>query len=160
LIDLANVAYLNTKQSGGAAVARYENVRKFKQFFGELKNTHKEICYIFLADASLVHKIDEPTRLAADIQNGVVIECPAGIQADAFLLEFVNQNPDTSIIVSNDRFRDQKPPRTNLPGWRFPAMIIRGQVIIPHLADLICGESAAEAETVAVAKASAGAIGE
>jgi hypothetical protein len=152
------VAYLNTKQSGSDPVARYENVRKFKQFFGELKSTHQEVCYIFLADASLVHKIDEPARLAADFQNGVVLECPAGIQADAFLLEFVNRNPDTSVIVSNDRFRDQKPPRTSLPDWRFPAMIIRGQVIIPHLADLVGGETAVEA--VVVAKAGAGAMGE
>nr|MDO8119459.1 hypothetical protein [Candidatus Sigynarchaeota archaeon] len=150
------MAFLNTKESGGAPIARYENVRRFKQFFGEFKRKYQGIRYLFLADASLVHKIDEPARLSADIQNGVILECPAGIQADAFLLEFVSQNPDTSVIVSNDRFKDQKPPATSLPRWRFPAMIIQGQVIIPNLADIVCAEN--EHSAVTVAKSEAGAI--
>jgi hypothetical protein len=118
-------------------IARYDRVRKYEQFFGALKKTYPTISYFFFVDASLIHQIDEPHRLDRDIRNEIVLECPAGIAADDFLLEFLAQHPADTIIVSNDRFRDHQAPKTTRARWRYPSMIVRGQVLIPGLIPLL-----------------------
>ena len=57
-------------------------------------------------DASSRHRIstDERSRFEEAINSGVITQVPAGVQADAFILEFATNN--NAIVVSNDRYRD------------------------------------------------------
>jgi hypothetical protein len=60
---------------------------------------------VIVADASLRHRIDDPTRYERMIEAGEVRQTPAGTDADYFILSFARELNAT--IVSNDRFRDR-----------------------------------------------------
>ncbi|MHA1680606.1 MAG: NYN domain-containing protein [Promethearchaeota archaeon] len=143
LVDLSNFAFIITCKNRKKKMARYENIRLLMQYAKALRENHPGIHVIFIADATLRHRVDDKDQLRRDIQEGAILEAPAGSRADEYLLEFLNQNPDDTIIVSNDRFQDYPSPRSTLPKWRFPGMIIRSQFIIPGLMDTIEQESKA-----------------
>ena len=135
LVDLSNFAFSCSLENSKKKVARYENIRVLMEFFKSLKKDYQEIIVVFLADATLKHRIDEREKLLHDIRVGDILEAPASSRADEYLLEFLNQNPDDTIIVSNDRFQDYSAPSSTLTKWRFPGMIICSQFIIPGLVE-------------------------
>lgn len=57
-------------------------------------------------DASSRHRVseDEKSDFERAIGAGDITQVPAGVQADAYILEFASNN--AAIVVSNDRFRD------------------------------------------------------
>jgi hypothetical protein len=140
LVDIANLSFPTTSDRQAGRRASYQNVRSVKVFFGKLKKRYPCISYFCLADSSLIHMIDEPFELERDFQKCAVLECPAGLEADDFLLEFLNMHPDDTIIVSNDLFRDHQAPKTARRRWHFQGMVVRGQVLIPGLIDLLEAE--------------------
>ncbi len=89
-----------------------------------------------LVDANLPYHVDDRDSLERDIDVRVIQICPAGAQDDAFILEYARHCSGHAIIVSNDLFRAHEvPAREKGQQWRFPLMVIQGQVVVPRLRD-------------------------
>lgn len=90
---------------------------------------------IILVDASLRHQVDDPQQLEAMIDEQVVLQVPAGTDADYFVLEMAQR--EDAIVVSNDQFRDYARRYPWIKERRVPYMIIDGDVVLyaPRLVD-------------------------
>ncbi len=138
LVDGSNAAFLASSRARGYRQARYETLAKVLDFLASLRAEFPGVATEVLVDANLPYHVDDRDALERDIDAGVIQLCPAGAQADAFLLEYARNCPGRAFVVSNDLFRGHEAPaRERGAQWRFPLMLIQGQVIVPRLRDEI-----------------------
>ena len=97
VIDGANVAFTRKTTHYQGKLSNLTILRKKLQILGVRK-------FKILCDRSLYHKIDEPLEYRKMVQNGEIIETPAGTEADFFILNFAKEKG--GFVISNDRFRD------------------------------------------------------
>lgn len=102
IVDGSNVANSCKNERKKACFRALELVIAY---LDELAATHP-VDFEVLVDASLQYHIDDRVALDDLLQRGRVKQCPAGRRADDFIIEFYNMEPQATIIVSNDRFRD------------------------------------------------------
>ncbi len=138
LVDGSNAAFLTSLKVNGYRQARYATLAKVLAYLAGLRAEFPGVGTEVLVDANLPYHVDDRDSLERDIEAGVVQICPAGAQADAFILEYARNYPGRAIIVSNDPFRGHEAPaRERGQQWRFPLMVIQGQVVVPRLRDEI-----------------------
>ena len=122
IVDAANVAYEN--QNGPNDRAKIENIILMRERLEKLG-----YCPIFIADAALRYKVDQPERLDHMEQSGQIMQAPAGTQADYFCLATAERNKLP--VISNDFYRDREREfPTAVKDLRVPFMIVDGQVIL------------------------------
>jgi hypothetical protein len=116
IIDGTNVCWYKTNQF-------YRPVlRNLILLIRELISKEIKKCEIkIFCDASLRHTIDEPKKYEASLEKRLIIETPAGIQADNFILNYCFKHENT-LIISNDLFKKYY---TQLPD---PKWILRKRV--------------------------------
>ena len=134
LVDGANVAF---SRKIGKNKARFANLEIMLRFLEGIK-ANFAIDYEIIADATLKHRIDDASHLEAAYKSGKIIECPAGVKADEFIIEFVNENPNDVIVISNDNFTEYNPEK--LPALAFcKFLVIFDAVIILNFKHLFTG---------------------
>jgi hypothetical protein len=84
-----------------------------------------------LVSAKLKYTIDNPKQLLDSINQGTIIETPAGTDSDLFILETTKLFQ--AFVVSNDLFREYREQYYEVLKRRVPFLIIRNKVIIPSL---------------------------
>jgi hypothetical protein len=84
----------------------------------------------YLADASTRYKVDDKDAFEELCEAGVILQTPAGEQADHYLLSYAERIPDC-IVVSCDRFKEYELTE-DMRGRIVPALIIGTQVIFSH----------------------------
>lgn len=77
------------------------------------------------------YSIDNPEQLNDFIDQGMIIETPAGVDSDIFILE--TTKAFRAFVVSNDLFREYRESYPDVWKRRVPFLIIRNKVIIPSL---------------------------
>ena len=66
--------------------------------------------------------------------SGKLIQCPGGIQADEFIIEYFRRHPLKTMVISNDKFRDFPDVKVN----RYNFVIMFDELILkPDLRDSI-----------------------
>jgi len=102
LIDGSNVAFFQRNKNKKAKVENLEVLLNF------LENIENKFCIKnqILIDASLLHKIDDRKKIDEMIQIGKIIQCPSGIKADDFIIDYALNHPKGTFIISNDCFKD------------------------------------------------------
>jgi hypothetical protein len=125
VVDGANIAYeLKTKKGN----ARVSNITAVKQALEE-----KGYQTLIIVDASLRHEIDDPDQLESLIDSQLIMQAPAGADADFFILETADR--EEAYVVSNDLFEPYQERYTWINERRIPFMIINGdvQLYLPKL---------------------------
>ncbi len=136
LVDGSNAAFLTSPKINGRRQAKYNTLAQVLDYLAGLWAEFPGIACEVLVDANLPYHIDDRDSLERDIDAGAVQICPARAQADAFILEYARYCSGNAIIVSNDLFRGYEvPAREGGQQWRFPLMLIQGQVVVPRLRD-------------------------
>ncbi len=136
LVDGSNAAFLTSPKITGRRQAKYDTLAKVQDYLRSLQAEFPGVATEVLVDANLPYHIDDRDSLERDIDAGAVQICPAGAQADAFILEYARYCSGNAIIVSNDLFRGHEVPALEKgQQWRFPLMLIQGQVVVPRLRD-------------------------
>ena len=102
LIDGSNVAFFQRNKKKKAKV---ENLEILLNFLENI-NTKFNIEYQTFIDASLIYKIDDLKKTDEMIQIGKIIQCPSGLKADDFIIEYALRHPEETIIISNDCFKE------------------------------------------------------
>ena len=102
LVDGSNVAFFQRNKNKKAKVKNLEILLNF------LENIENRFCIKnqILIDASLLHKIDDRKKIDEMIQIGKIIQCPSGIKADDFIINYALNHPKGTIIISNDCFKE------------------------------------------------------
>ena len=102
LVDGSNIAFFIRDERKNAKLSTLE----FLIFY--LENIQKiyGIGYQIITDASLKYRIDDEKKLNGYYKRGKIVECPKGVQADDFIIEYANRYPEATIIISNDCFRE------------------------------------------------------
>lgn len=91
IIDVSNVA----------RVGRVGKLNRLIMVTDELRRIGMD--FILIADASLRHCIDDKETYEKMLENGTIIQAPAGSDADIYMLKVAEQNANKrSVIVSND----------------------------------------------------------
>ncbi len=85
---------------------------------------------IALVSAKMKYHIDNTLKFGELVQQGVIIEVPAGVDDDLFILEAAHifKAP----IISNDLFRGYTDKYQEECDRRIPFLIIKNKVIIPE----------------------------
>jgi len=102
LIDGSNVAFFQRNKNKKAKIVNLEILLNFLENI----NSKFGIEYQIFIDVSLIHKIDDRKKTDEMIQIGKIIQCPSGIKADDFIIDYALNHPEGTIIISNDCFRD------------------------------------------------------
>jgi hypothetical protein len=92
----------------------------------------KEDNILIFCDATLRHKIDQPNKYISLTRKKRIIETPAGIKTDEFILNYCLRHDD-SLFISNDLFReyyDQLPDLHWIIHRRLTYLIIDEEVLI------------------------------
>ena len=118
VVDGSNIAYLETTSNGKPTVRAVERVRERLKQMGYRP--------IIIVDAALWHQVDDPDRLNALIDKGVILQAPAGTDADVFVLETARR--EHTKIVTDDRYRDHADRYPRPEELRSPVMIVDGLV--------------------------------
>ncbi len=118
VVDAANVAHLERTDEGKPKVANISAVKTALE--------HQGIATIVIADASLVHSVDDSDQLEELIRNQDVRQVPAGTDADYFILKTAEQQ--NAVVVSNDRYRERRDEFPWIDDRRIPVMIVEGEV--------------------------------
>ncbi len=150
LIDGSNVAF--NRRCGKKAML--ENIDLMMLYLEDLEKGH-EIEHEFLVDANLRHIINDDATLQHLISENKINECPVGIKADEFIMEYFYGNEETTIIISNDRFKEYK---FNANDRLFRFMIINDKIIIPRLKEFVkknCNEKRDVLEEIEMEKINA-----
>lgn len=114
-------------------MARIKNLEILINYLEKLKEKFP-IEYEILTDATLRYRIDLKEKLESHYKTGKIIQCPSGIKADYFIIEYFNRYPEETIIISNDNFSDYE--KTNLTICKF--VIIFDEIIIkPDLNEIL-----------------------
>ncbi len=131
--DGSNIAFSMTAKRNGSRVAKYENLARLADYFGALSRAFPGTRAIIFVDASLRYNIDARALLDQDIEDGKVLLCPAGVPADEFIITYARQCSSHVAIVSNDLFRNSDLTPEERREWRYPVMLIQGQIVVPRL---------------------------
>jgi hypothetical protein len=118
VVDGANIAYEELTADGKPRVANLVAVRDALEKLG--------FDPIVMVDAALRHSVDDPRQLEGLLDKQLVLQAPAGTDADYFVLRTAQQQD--GIVVSNDRFEDRRQEFPWLEQRRVPFMIVEGQV--------------------------------
>lgn len=114
-------------------MARIKNLEILINYLEKLKEKFP-IEYEILTDATLRYRIDLKEKLESYYKTGKIIQCPSGIKADYFIIEYFNRYPEETIIISNDNFSNYE--KTNLTICKF--VIIFDEIIIkPDLNEIL-----------------------
>ncbi len=130
--DIANIACFNKRN--------LKPKLEYIDLFYELVTNEIEV--ISIADSALYHKIDDQKRYKKEyLQTKIILEAPAGIAADVFILKYGYEN--SSLIVSNDRFREYDfVDKKWLMEHQVKFMIINNQLIFqPKIDEILNGNS-------------------
>ncbi|MHA1372117.1 MAG: NYN domain-containing protein [Promethearchaeota archaeon] len=126
LVDGSNVAH-SIKNS--KSQPRIHNLEVLIEFL-EKKKSVLDISYEILTDPSLYHQIDNKERLNQLIHDRKIKQCPSRTRADDFIISYYNEEPETTIIISNDNFTSEGfSPKHPWSLCKF--MFINGRIIIP-----------------------------
>ena len=128
IVDGSNVAF---SRKTGKNKARFANLEIMVHLLDDLK-TYCPIEYEIITDASLKHRIDDPGTLEASYKSGTIVECPAGIAADEFIIDFASTRIDQAIIISNDKFSEYDTHQLTLCKF----IIIFNTIVIPNFKHL------------------------
>ncbi|MEE9594334.1 MAG: hypothetical protein V3V92_02945, partial [Candidatus Hydrothermarchaeales archaeon] len=120
VVDAANVAHSSPDRT-----PRLKNILDMKRAL-EVKG-YSEIR--FFADAKLRHDIDEKSAYEDLVRTGLILQTPAGRQADEFLLQYANEK--NGVVVSNDAFDEWKAtfPWVKSRARRITFSIVDGEII-------------------------------
>ena len=102
LVDGSNIAFFLRNESKKAKLNTLEVLISYLE---NLKKTNG-IKYQIITDASLKYRIDDDGKLEDYYKRGKIIECPKGVQADDFIIEYANRHSGSTIIISNDCFKE------------------------------------------------------
>ena len=72
----------------------------------KIRKENPNLDYIIFADASLAHNINNRKVYNQLLNSGYVSQIPAGTAADFFIIDFFKRQPDKTLIISNDQFKD------------------------------------------------------
>nr|MDO8117006.1 hypothetical protein [Candidatus Sigynarchaeota archaeon] len=126
IVDGSNVAFFRRNPSGKPMM---QNLLMMMEYLEKKKLTLR-FSYEIIVDASLKYQIDDKATLSEEIKKGKILECPSRMKADTFIMEYYNADPKTTIIISNDNYKDEGFVAEN--GWSLCKFMIIGQkVIIP-----------------------------
>ena len=92
---------------------------------------------IVICDASLRHTIDDPIEYKKLISQGIIVESPAGIKADKFILNYCLNNA-ACLIISNDLFREyysQFPDTQWIKRHRIGVLKIKNKILLVPMRD-------------------------
>jgi len=106
-------------------MARIKNLEILINYLEKLKEKFP-IEYEILTDATLRYRIDLKEKLESYYKTGKIVQCPSGVKADYFIIDYFNRYPEETIIISNDNFSDYE--KTNLTICKF--VIIFDEIII------------------------------
>lgn len=120
VVDGANVAHEETASDGKPKLGSIANLRGLL-----IKNGYDPIIII---DAKLHHEIDNPQDLQHMIENHIILQAPAGTDADFFVLETADQQG--LHVVSNDQYHDYENRYNWIKDRRISYMIINGDIIL------------------------------
>jgi len=102
LVDGSNIAFFLRNDRKNAKLSTLESLISYLE---NRKKTY-DIEYQIITDASLKYRIDDNPKLEEYYKHGKIVECPRGVKADDFIIEYANRYPDSTIIISNDSFRE------------------------------------------------------
>lgn len=130
LIDGSNCIHYYNKN--GKKFASSDSLLKIERFFSKLGSTNSNLTVLFLVDSSLRFMIDQPRILCYLIASGKIIESPKLKKADEILLNMHAFYSKSSIIISNDQFREYSIISSfkKMP-WRLSLHQKRGKITIP-----------------------------
>jgi len=97
---------------------------------------HKENI-IIICDATLRHKIDDPNKYYRLKKQGIILESPAGIKADKFILNYCLSHSNC-LIISNDLFKeyyDQLPDAHWIKIHRIGVLKIKNDILLVPMQD-------------------------
>ncbi|MGQ4874039.1 MAG: NYN domain-containing protein [Promethearchaeia archaeon] len=129
IIDGSNVALFKRNQKKEALIANFHILLKYLK---EIKQEY-HIGWEILIDASLRYQIDDKEQLEKFIKTGIIVQCPNGIEADIFILEYYRRHPKNTFIISNDNFKEYK--MSDLKLLKFA--IVKGEFICPELPKML-----------------------
>lgn len=134
VVDVANVAYGQQRRGGTAKLANVRSV---------LAELAKYDCKVIaIADASLRHKIDDKDAFESEIDDGRILQAPAGTQADDLIwstaLRYRGRRHSIHILT-NDRFPIEKSKEeAAAPVPRVSFMLVEGEFLFqPPLESLL-----------------------
>ncbi len=130
LVDGSNIAFFVRNEQKKAKIDTLEILIKY------IKKISEEygIEYQVITDASLKYRIDNRNKLENYYKCGEIIDCPKGVQADDFLIEYAKRYPDNTVIISNDCFRDYDTKGLQLIKF---GLIFNDVILKPNLTDLL-----------------------
>jgi hypothetical protein len=97
IIDGNNVAFDNVPKGESP---RCKNIELALEYYAK-----QDMVARVIVDASLRHMIDEKNLLKKALDNMLIAQSPAGVQADEYILKLALIHPESK-IVSNDTFDD------------------------------------------------------
>jgi len=132
IVDGSSIAYHRKSRKRSP---RFFNIKLSIRFLTELKNQFP-IKFEIIVDASLRHKIDQSKALEIAINEGKIVQCPKGMRADDFMLDFLKKNSKNTLVITNDNFDDYEID-DSLKDSILKFVIMNNQVVIPELEDKI-----------------------
>ena len=127
LVDGSNIAFFVRNDRKKA------KLRTLELLIFYLENIRKSsaIGYQIITDASLKYRIDDEKKLEEYYKCGKMIECPKGVKADEFIIEYSNRYPESTIIISNDCFKEYDTNKNKIIkfGLIFDEIILRPDLI-------------------------------
>lgn len=102
IVDGSNIAFACRNESKQPKV---ENLYIIIHHLENLAQLYP-IEFIIVVDASLRYRIDSQNSLEKLERTGKVIQAPCHYTADDFIIQFAQQFPEETIIISNDRFSE------------------------------------------------------
>ncbi len=115
VVDVANIMFQG--KGNKAKIANFHLVQRAL----EVECPGASIFYI--ADASTRYKVDDRDAFEALCEAGVILQTPAGEQADHYMLSYAERIADC-IVVSCDRFKVHAVPNDSMNHRNVNAMII------------------------------------
>jgi hypothetical protein len=125
VLDGANIAFEVRTKKGQARLTNILSIRDALQDLG-----YKTI---IIADASLIHEIDDSEQMEALLEKQEIQQAPAGTDADFFILETADR--EGAFVISNDMFQPYQEQYPWITERRIPYMIINGeaQLYMPNM---------------------------
>jgi len=102
IIDGSNIAFACRNKRKQPKV---ENLNIIINHLEKLAQNYP-IEFLIVVDASLRHRIDSQPSLERLERVGKIIQSPCHYTADDFIIQFAQQFPEETIIISNDQFSE------------------------------------------------------
>ena len=138
LFDGSNLTTITTKK--GRKIAFEAKLKAIKQYGWQLKKEIPEINPIVFVDSPIYHYIDNGNWLRTQINTWEIFKCDKGYEVDNYLLGFLKVLPFQVLIVSHDKFRNQKakiPKYYEGFNWRFKPKFQGKRLRVPGLKEQI-----------------------